>query len=180
MPETDRKARPDAPDDAATTVSAIAEEQEHISLLYRRLDELRRERVALRDRYIRHSDNTPGGRVERDVAYASHAAAVQALNAAEDRLCFGRLDRSDGESMHIGRMGIFDDSGEHRQLLMDWRAPSSRPFYVATAANPLGLRGAATSAPAGGSSRRVNDEYLDLDRPGDGGRSGELVGRTGG
>ena len=101
---------------------------------------LRPERVALRDRYIRHSDNTPGGRVERDLSYASHAAAVQALNAAEDRLCFGRLDPYDGESMHIGRMGIFDDNGDHRQLLMDWRAPSSRPFYVATAANPLGLR----------------------------------------
>ena len=99
---------------------------------------LRLERIGLRDRYIRHSDNTPGGRVERDLSYASHAAAVQQLNAAEDRLCFGRLDRDDGESMHIGRMGIFDDTGDQRQLLMDWRAPSSRPFYVATAANPLG------------------------------------------
>ncbi len=165
MPETDNKARPDVPDDAATRVSAIAEEQEHISLLYRRLDELRRERVALRDRYIRHSDNTPGGRVERDVAFASHAAAVQALNAAEDRLCFGRLDRTDGESMHIGRMGIFEDSGEHRQLLMDWRAPSSRPFYVATAANPLGLRRRRYIRTRRRVVEGVNDEYLDLTDP---------------
>jgi DNA helicase IV len=130
-------------DDAAgadPTEKAMLEEQEHLSLLYRRLDDLRVERIGLRDRYIRHSDNTPGGRVERDLSYAMHAAAVQTLNAAEDRLCFGRLDSSDGESMHIGRMGIFDDTGDHRQLLMDWRAPSSRPFYVATAANPLGVR----------------------------------------
>ncbi len=167
MSETDRKAPPVAPaaNGAASTASAIAEEQQHISLLYRRLDELRAERIALRDRYIRHSDNTPGGRVERDVAFASHAAAVQALNAAEDRLCFGRLDTSDGESMHIGRMGIFENSGEHRQLLMDWRAPSSRPFYVATAANPLGLRRRRYIRTRRRVVEGVNDEFLDLSDP---------------
>ena len=69
---------------------AMAEEQDFLAVLYRRLDELRRERIELRDRYVRDSDGTPGGRVERDVAYARHAAAVLALNAAEDRLCFGR------------------------------------------------------------------------------------------
>ena len=112
--------------DADPAAERIAEEQAHLTLLYRRLDALRRERVELRDRYVRHSDGTPGGRVDRDVAYARHAAAVLTLNAAEDRLCFGRIDHTDGESMHIGRMGIFDDTGDHRQLLMDWRAPSAR------------------------------------------------------
>jgi DNA helicase IV len=158
----------DPTDDARggdSTAAALAEEQEHISLLYRRLDELRKERVELRDRYIRHSDNTPGGRVERDVAYASHAAAVQTLNAAEDRLCFGRLDTDDGESMHIGRMGIFENTGEHRQLLMDWRAPSSRPFYVATAANPLGLRRRRYIRTRRRTVESVSDEYLDLTDP---------------
>ena len=168
MSETDRTTQAAAPGGtgaATSTASAIAEEQQHISLLYRRLDELRTERIALRDRYIRHSDNTPGGRVERDVAFASHAAAVQALNAAEDRLCFGRLDPADGESMHIGRMGIFEDSGEHRQLLMDWRAPSARPFYVATAANPLGLRRRRYIRTRRRVVESVNDEYLDLSDP---------------
>ena len=125
---------------AMTENPAVAEEQALVDELYRRLDDLRTERIELRDRYISRSDNTPGGRVERDVAYANHAAAVIALNAADVRLCFGRIDRTDDETMHIGRMGIFADSGDHRQLLMDWRAPSARPFYVATAANPLGLR----------------------------------------
>jgi len=164
--ETENSARPSTADAAATAAAgAMAEEQEHLSLLYRRLDELRRERVALRDRYIRFSDNTPGGRVERDLAYASHSAAVQALNAAEDRLCFGRLDKSDGESMHIGRMGIFENTGEHRQLLMDWRAPSSRPFYVATAANPLGLRRRRYIRTRRRTVEAVSDEYLDLTDP---------------
>ena len=147
------------------TVPPIVEEQEHLSLLYRRLDALRLERIGLRDRYIRHSDNTPGGRVERDLSYAMHAAAVQQLNAAEDKLCFGRLDSSDGESMHIGRMGIFDDTGDQRQLLMDWRAPSSRPFYVATAANPLGLRRRRYIRTRRRVVEAVNDEYLDLTDP---------------
>jgi DNA helicase IV len=162
--ETDRDARTD---DRVTaeSVSAVVEEQQHLSLLYRRLDELRQERVALRDRYIRFSDNTPGGRVERDLAYASHSAAVQALNAAEDRLCFGRLDRDDGESMHIGRMGIFDDKGDHEQLLMDWRAPSSRPFYVATAANPLGVRRRRYIRTRRRTVEAVSDEFLDLTDP---------------
>ena len=147
------------------TVAPIVEEQEHLSLLYRRLDALRLERIGLRDRYIRHSDNTPGGRVERDLSYAMHAAAVQQLNAAEDKLCFGRLDSADGESMHIGRMGIFDDTGDQRQLLMDWRAPSSRPFYVATAANPLGLRRRRYIRTRRRLVEAVNDEYLDLTDP---------------
>ena len=103
--------------------------------------------------------------MERDVAFASHSAAVQALNAAEDRLCFGRLDPADGESMHIGRMGIFEESGEHRQLLMDWRAPSARPFYVATAANPLGLRRRRYIRTRRRVVDSVNDEYLDLSDP---------------
>ncbi len=144
---------------------SVAEEQAVIEVLYRRLDDLRTERIELRDRYISRSDNTPGGRVERDVAYANHAAAVVALNAAEDRLCFGRIDRADGESMHIGRMGIFDDGGDHRQLLMDWRAPSARPFYVATAANPLGLRRRRYIVTRRRQVESVNDEYLDLADP---------------
>ncbi|WP_395727764.1 UvrD-helicase domain-containing protein [Nakamurella sp.] len=143
-------------------VDPIVEEQAAIDELYRRLDDLRTERIELRDRYISRSDNTPGGRVERDLAYANHAAAVVALNAAEDRLCFGRIDRTDGESMHIGRMGIFADAGDHRQLLMDWRAPSARPFYVATAANPLGLRRRRYITTRRRRVLTANDEYLDL------------------
>lgn len=152
-----------APEGADTDVgSAIDEEQALIDVLYRRLDDLRTERIELRDRYISRHDNTPGGRVERDLAYANHAAAVVALNAAEDRLCFGRIDCTDGESMHVGRMGIFADTGDHRQLLMDWRAPSARPFYVATAANPLGLRRRRYITTRRRRVQTVNDEYLDL------------------
>ncbi len=158
---------------AAGDTSPVTEEQGYLTVLYRRLDELRRERIELRDRYVRDSDGTPGGRVERDVAYARHAAAVLALNAAEDRLCFGRLDYAPGAadpddtdgqrpSIHVGRMGIFEDSGDHRQLLMDWRAPSARPFYVATAAAPLGIRRRRHIRTRRRRVESVTDDYLDI------------------
>ena len=146
---------------------AMAEEQDFLALLYRRLDDLRRERIELRDRYVRDSDGTPGGRVERDVAYARHAAAVLTLNAAEDRLCFGRLDYAHGEAdgrdqtMHVGRIGIFDDAGD-RQLLMDWRAPSAQPFYVATAAAPMGVRRRRHIRTRRRRVEAVTDDYLDV------------------
>lgn len=137
-------------------------EQDFIGLLYRRLDQMRSETAALRDSYRRYSDNTPGGRVQRDIGYAHHNATLTALTVAEDRLCFGRLDTADGTSMHIGRLGIFDDGSEGAQLLMDWRAPSARPFYVATAAAPLGVVRRRHLQVRRRAVESLSDEYLDL------------------
>ena len=123
-----------------TESADLLAEQDFITTLYQRLDRMREETTRLRDTYLRDSDGTPGGRVQRDIAYAGHAQTLVDLNVAEDKLCFGRLDAVDGESMHIGRMGIFSEGEQREQLLMDWRAPSARPFYVATAAAPLGVR----------------------------------------
>jgi DNA helicase IV len=58
-------------------------------------------------------------------------------------------------------MGIFDDRGDHRQLLMDWRAPSARPFYVATALNPLGVVRRRHLRTRRRVVESVADEYLD-------------------
>ncbi|MBM9469014.1 AAA family ATPase [Nakamurella sp. YIM 132084] len=156
--------RRDAPADrnGHAVPTDLATEQRYVARLYERLDTLRVETVALRDRYIRDSDNTPGGRVERDIAYARHAASLVALTAAEDRLCFGRLDFTDGDRAYIGRMGIFDDRGDHQQLLMDWRAPSARPFYVATAAAPLGVQRRRHLRTRRRVVESLADEYLDV------------------
>ena len=42
-----------------------------------------------------------------------------------------------GEQLHIGRRHIHDQDGH--PLVIDWRAPVSRPFYRASAADPMGL-----------------------------------------
>ncbi|HUZ37385.1 MAG TPA: ATP-binding domain-containing protein [Streptosporangiaceae bacterium] len=42
-----------------------------------------------------------------------------------------------GERLHIGRRHIHDSEGH--PVVIDWRAPVSRPFYRASAAEPMGL-----------------------------------------
>jgi DNA helicase IV len=56
----------------------------------------------------------------------------------------GGADRADrpgralpGERLHIGRRHIHDRDGH--PVVIDWRAPVSRPFYRASAADPMGL-----------------------------------------
>jgi DNA helicase IV len=52
-------------------------------------------------------------------------------------LFFGRLDYRAGESFHIGRRHVHDPAGT--PVVIDWRAPVSRPFYRASRAEPMGL-----------------------------------------
>jgi DNA helicase IV len=52
-------------------------------------------------------------------------------------LFFGRLDYRASESFHIGRRHVHDLDGA--PVVIDWRAPVSRPFYRASQADPLGL-----------------------------------------
>jgi DNA helicase IV len=49
---------------------------------------------------------------------------------------FARTD-TDSETFHIGRRHVRDDAGD--PVVIDWRAPMSRPFYQASAADPQGL-----------------------------------------
>src|SRR5205807_8216294 len=68
-----------------------------------------------------------------------------------------------GGDRHVGRIGICDEAGDYEPLLIGWRAPAARPFYLATAASPDGVtrrRHIRTRL------RRVvglDDEVLDLD-----------------
>ena len=63
------------------------------------------------------------------------------LDAAENGLCFGRLEFNDGATSYIGRIGMHADNEDYDQLLMDWRADAARPFYLATAASPGEVQG---------------------------------------
>lgn len=53
-------------------------------------------------------------------------------------LFFGRLDREDGQTLHVGRRRIAEDPASP-PLVIDWRAPVSRSYYQAGAHAPQGV-----------------------------------------
>ncbi|NKQ52204.1 AAA family ATPase [Amycolatopsis sp. K13G38] len=112
-------------------------ERGYVAGLYRRLDA---ERARVKGEYrsaLRGEGVTP---MERDVAVRTLAKEAQRLDVADNGLCFGRLDTVAGERSYIGRIGLFDEADDYRPVLLDWRAPASRAFYVATAAAPENMR----------------------------------------
>lgn len=74
--------------------------------------------------------------LEREAHLVNLHQQLRAAQAAERRLCFGRID-TNGEPLYIGRVGLRSQQGD--VLLVDWRAPQAAPFYQATSAQPLGL-----------------------------------------
>jgi len=105
--------------------------------LYARLDA---ERARVEREYISALGGTGGTPMERDVQVRASAKQVKRLHVADNGLCFGRLDTLSGDRSYIGRIGIFDEENDYDPLLLDWRAPASRAFYVATGANPENMR----------------------------------------
>jgi DNA helicase IV len=149
----------------------LVREQDYVTLLYGRLDALR-ETASGQLRSVLLSDSgTHQARSERDARAGRYSDEVARLNAVEERLCFGRLDfQADGHH-YIGRIGIFDEEG-HEPLLVDWRAPIARAFYLATAASPDGVRRRRHIRTVGRTVVRLDDEVLDLDAAHDGQRDG--------
>jgi DNA helicase IV len=52
-------------------------------------------------------------------------------------LAFGRLDEERGDRFYVGRRHVEDDRGD--EVVVDWRAAVSIPFYRATWADPMGI-----------------------------------------
>ncbi|MFT7839504.1 RNA polymerase recycling motor ATPase HelR [Saccharothrix sp. BKS2] len=115
----------------------LRSERAYIAGLYARLDA---ERARVKGAYDAALLGTGGTPVERDSEVRALAAAAKRLDVADNGLCFGRLDTASGEHSYIGRIGLFDEGDGYEPVLLDWRAPASRAFYVATAANPEGMR----------------------------------------
>src|SRR6266536_1930647 len=105
-------------------------------MLYRRLDDLRERTSARLAGVLRQTGGTHQARTEREAFSAMYNQRIAQFDAAENGLCFGRLDFRDGERRYIGRLGMHGDSEDYEQLLMDWRASAARPFYLATAVAP--------------------------------------------
>ncbi|MBX6384628.1 MAG: helicase, partial [Microbispora sp.] len=114
---------------------ALRIEQAYVSMLYDHLD-IARERAerGMREVLARGAAGTRQAVVEREVTAAEHARRLAQLSAVERGLCFGRIDDAEGQPLYIGRIGLRDD--DHTTVLVDWRAPAARPFYVATPGDP--------------------------------------------
>ena len=118
-------------------MSELVAEQSHLSYARTQL-------ARMRERTSRLDGTGAADWVSRE--YLESTLALRMKQLADDPtipLFFGRIDfeRIDsdagGESFHIGRRHISDPLGD--PLVIDWRAPVSRPFYRASAAEPMGL-----------------------------------------
>ncbi|WP_338072409.1 UvrD-helicase domain-containing protein, partial [Actinomyces israelii] len=131
----------------------MASEQRVVDLAYRELDrQLAEARRSLAATEARGGSGTHQSRGERD-AYAVHYTnLISSLEGVEDRLVFGRMDLDPravtapasagpvtdaGRRHYVGRTGLRD--AQHREVVLDWRAPLARAFYQATASDPMGL-----------------------------------------
>ena len=129
---------------ASTLERELAAEQAHVDLVYERLAEATRSAQSVaraglslyqsdRNSFVREEDGT--GLYERDVFAFQAARRLAVLDAEQEGLVFGRLDRTDGEVRYVGRIGVRD--ADYEPLVIDWRAPAAEPFYRATPSNPM-------------------------------------------
>ncbi|WP_092152058.1 HelD family protein [Corynebacterium mycetoides] len=114
----------------------------------------------------------PDALVRRETQYHAVNAKLDTLNVAEVGLVFGRLDiadndadnpvdgRPDVDRRYIGRMGMEDRADNYRTLLLDWRTPMARPYYLATTAHPEGVETRRTIRMRGRTVTAVDDEIL--------------------
>ncbi len=117
-----------------------------VALAYQRLGETRSAiEAAMKEVIDLPRGGTHQSRLERDVVVESSLKRLGQLDIGEHPLVFGRIDYGPDDPNHagqvyrVGRLSLNDASGD--PLVIDWRAPVSEPFYRATVANPMGLRG---------------------------------------
>jgi len=147
-------------------------------MLYEHLDGLRDRTSERLAQTLRQTGGTPQARTERDVLVTMYTERLAQLDAAENGLCFGRIDSEGGEQRYIGRLGIRDEDADYRPLLLDWRAPAARPFYLATPVSPEGVRRRRHIKTIGRQVTRLDDEVLDLAAPGLNGQTSGLNGEA--
>lgn len=164
----------------------IASEQAYVDELFRHLDAevtAAQEKLAAVQRDVDPDNPDSDALVRRETEYHGLNAKLDALNIAEVGLVFGRIDVADTdvenpvpgrpglERRYIGRMGMDDRADNYRTLLLDWRAPLARPFYLATTAHPEGVEQRRNIRMRGRKVTAVDDEVLsgdstDADQPG--------------
>src|ERR1039458_4897666 len=140
----------------------MAREQKYVSILACVCDGLRERASGRLADALRQAGGTHQARTEREAFVVLYTRQIAQFDAAEQGLCFGRLEFSDGELRYIGRLGIHGDTDDYEQLLMDWRADAARPFYLATAAAPDEVKVRRHLKTRSRQIVRLDDEVLDL------------------
>jgi DNA helicase IV len=112
-----------------------------------------------------------GDRVSLEYLKADLHRRAEALKDLPDApLFFGRLDYSElakadedfagarppEQALHIGRRHVHDEDGT--PVVLDWRAPVSRPFYRASQSDPMGLTMRRRFGFSGGALTAYEDE----------------------
>src|SRR4051812_41961345 len=148
----------------------VRSEQAYLPPLYDRLDQLRARADERLRAILLEAGGTPQGRTQREATRSHYAEQLAQMNAVENGLCFGRLDFAAENPRYIGRIGLFAADRERDPLLVDWRAPAARPFYLATAVSPEGVTRRRHLRTKGRVLTGIDDEVLDLAAGRDGGR----------
>jgi DNA helicase IV len=159
---------------ATDRAAELEQEQAHVTRLYERLDEMRAYAQRRLRTVLLETGGTPQARSERESFTQLYSEDLAKYDAAEHGLCFGRIDLTPGEAgeaaadpdggrRYIGRLGILDEDDDYATLLLDWRAPLARPFYLATTAAPDGVIRRRHIRTRNRAVTAVTDEFLDLD-----------------
>ena len=96
-----------------------------------------------------------------DVSDSGSSGRASASTADSGRGVGGSSPVTDGGRRHyVGRIGLQD--AQHREVILDWRAPLARAFYQATASRPMGLVRRRHIDTRARQVLGVEDEVLDL------------------
>ena len=167
---TTQEADPDA---------VLAAEREHLRLSRDFLGRMRTDVLSLRA--------MGGDPVSEEYLKADLYRRAEALKDLPDTpLFFGRLDYLPGEvavagggespadeHFHVGRRHVHDPHGT--PVVIDWRAPVSRPFYRASQLEPMGLERRRRFGFSGGDLTAFEDEQFGLGKPAAGATSRILI-----
>jgi len=134
----------------------LAAEQTHLAESRAALQAMRAHAQSL-------SSDAAGDWVSQQILQSLLDQRVAALADHPDTpLFFGRLDRSMDDDLpsviYVGRRHVHD--GNSRPLVIDWRAPVSRPFYQASPADPMGVALRRRFGYHGGALTAFEDEPL--------------------
>jgi DNA helicase IV len=146
-------------DDTDTdTDHVLAVEREHLAKS--------REYLALMRQDVLSLPALAGDHVSEQYLKADLYRRAESLRDLPDTpLFFGRLDyaRVPAEAFHIGRRHVHDTEGH--PVVIDWRAPVSRPFYRASQADPMNLARRRRFGFNGGQLTAYEDELFRVGEP---------------